>query len=309
MRHSRASLRSLASGGAISILLGSFFLGTAGIASALLNRVQDVSPLTIAFLRVGIATPFLFLLAWPSMRKQRIHLPDLFLLTLIGGALGGSHTLFFLSIPLIGVTLAVVISLCTAPLVVALVSAWLFHERPGVRLLIALLLALAGTLLLTLSGENATGIGLTTQTLNGTLIAFGSGCFYAVFMLFSKIVAQRSRSSSSQITAWTFLMATLLLFLLALVSGNLHLALSLTGWTIAAYMGIVPTGLAYFLIQWGLRSASATVASIITLLESGIAALLSWLFLHEQMGALRLIGGGLLLFSVWLISSKRNKTA
>lgn len=74
------------------------------------------------------------------------------------------------------------------------------------------------------------------------------------------------------------------------------------GGGLAAYMGIVPTGLAYFLLQVGLQSASATLASVVILLESAVAARLTWLVLGESTSLLQIGGAVLLIAGVGLLS-------
>ncbi len=305
MRRSAFHTTSTALSGVLSIGMGAVLLGTVGIASTLLGHIQAIPPLTIAFLRASISLPFLWLLAWSSTRSSSVKMNwrDLPLFAMMGLAMASCHALFFLAIPFSSVTLAVVVSLCSAPLLVALLSTWLFHERMGVYTLVSLLLALIGIGLLTLGGESSLRDVFKSAYLLGVLLALGSGCSYAIFMLLSKVAARRAHVSSSQVVAWTFSIAACCLFVVAVLSGNLRLNLSLPAWTVATYLGIVPTGLTYFLIQRGLQSVSATVASVITLLEPVIAAILAWTVLGEHLTLFAGLGAGLLLLSVVLLSS------
>ena len=67
------------------------------------------------------------------------------------------------------------------------------------------------------------------------------------------------------------------------------------------YLGCVPTALGYGLFQIGIRSLSATVASIVTMCEPFTAALLAWIFFHEELGPLGLLGAGFLLGAMAII--------
>ena len=287
------------------LVLAAGLLGTVGVASALWTRVQPTPPLTVTFLRLGLAAPFLLALAGGTNRRNPFALPrrDWPLVLLMGGVMAACHSLFFLAIPLSGVTLVVVISLCSAPVLVALVSIPLFREPLTRPVGLALILGLLGTVVLVSGGALATGTR--PDYLWGVGLALGSGGTYAGFLLLSKLATRPGGASGSQAVALAFTLAAVLLLPVAALSGTLRLDLSVTTWLIAGYMGLVPTALAYFLIQLALRTASATTASIVILLESAVAGFLAWLLLGEQIGALTIGGAGLLGVSVWLLARRQ----
>jgi drug/metabolite transporter, DME family len=61
------------------------------------------------------------------------------------------------------------------------------------------------------------------------------------------------------------------------------------------------TALGYGLFQIGIRSVSATVASIVTMCEPFTAAILAWILFHEELGPFGLIGACLLLGAMAII--------
>ena len=67
------------------------------------------------------------------------------------------------------------------------------------------------------------------------------------------------------------------------------------------YLGSIPTTLGYGLFQVGIRSLSATLASIVTMFEPLTAAVLAWLLFHEVLGPAGLLGAGLLLGAMTII--------
>jgi DME family drug/metabolite transporter len=71
----------------------------------------------------------------------------------------------------------------------------------------------------------------------------------------------------------------------------------------------VPSFVAYFFYQRGLRDVPASMATIVTLLEPMVAAVLAWLFFDERLGLNGLIGGALLLLSIWILSTRALKGA
>ena len=52
----------------------------------------------------------------------------------------------------------------------------------------------------------------------------------------------------------------------------------------------------------GLETESATVASIVTLLEPVLAAILAWILFGERLGALGFAGAGMLIAGLMLLS-------
>jgi len=282
-------------------------LGTVGIASALLNQVQSVPPLMVTLLRLAFSSPFLIGLARytahrPSSSRFRVGWQDLPLLMAMALAMVCCQALFFVAIPFSSVTLVVVISLCSAPLIVSLLSILLFKERLTFKVIASLMLALAGTAFLASEGGS---LRFKPEYLLGAGLALGSGFGYSSFVLLSKLATRRIKASSSQIIAWAFSLGTLMLLPFTFFTGNLELDLNWQVWLIAAYMGLVPTGLAYFLVQVALQSTTATAAAIITLLEPAVAALLAWLILSEPLTLLTGLGAGLLMLSVWLLSQRK----
>lgn len=289
-------------GGVLALVLAAVLLGTVGIAAALWNRVYPTAPLTVTLLRLGFSTPFLLILAHatPARAVRRAAPREWALVGALGLAMAASQSLFFLAIPLAGVTLVLVLSLCSAPFFVALLSIPLFHERLRAAGRVAGLLAILGTGVLVLGGKAAPA-AQTPDYLLGPALALGCGAAYGAFLVLAKVAAQGSGIPRSHLLTWTFAVAFTLLLPLALATGTLQLNLPLLAWGFAVYMGIVPTGLAYLLLQIGLQSASATLASVITLLEIAVTAGLAWLLLGESLTGVQIGGALLLILSVVLL--------
>lgn len=159
------------------------------------------------------------------------------------------------------------------------------------------------------AGQAAPSPANTPNYLWGLLAALSSGVGLAAYMLLAKVATERSDMPRSRLLAWTLAVALVLLVPLAAVSGGVQLNLAPGAWGLALYVGVVATGLAYWLLQVGLQSSSATVASVVTLLESAVAGLLAWLLLGESLTALQLGGAALLLDSVVLLTWPTADTA
>ncbi|MCW5853061.1 MAG: DMT family transporter [Anaerolineae bacterium] len=272
------------------IVLAAGLWGTVGVTTRALYGLTETGPFSVGFFRLAFATPALLLACWPLLgpRLFQIRLRDLGVMSLIGLMLALYQVCFFAAIARVGVSIATLITLCTAPVMVALLAPLWTHERVSRPVLAALGLALAGTALLVNVQPGAAGGAVGW----GILLALGSALGYAVMTLASRAVA--SRYHPVQITTVGFAVGALLLLPLALMSGFTVVYPAL-GWLLLGYLGLIPSALAYGLFMTGMRSTTATVASIVTLLEPLTATLLARLLFGEQLGALGGLGAALLL--------------
>jgi DME family drug/metabolite transporter len=294
------------SGGLLWLVGAALIWGTVGVASALLNRIETTPALTVGFLRLAFSSPFLLGLAVIVTRRNPFQLKrrEWLLVTLMGLTTACYQLCYFTAIPMSNVTLVVVIALCSSPIIVAVLSIPIFGERLTIRISGALLLALVGTGLLAFGGGQA-GEFFKPEYLWGALLALGAGFSYSSFAILSKLTTRHSEIGAPQAMSVAFTLGALMLLPLAWFSGNLKFDLAGGVWLWALYLGIVPTGLAYLIYMRGLRTATATAATITTLLEPAVAAFLAWLLLKETLSFSSLLGAILLIGSVALLSSKR----
>lgn len=135
----------------------------------------------------------------------------------------------------------------------------------------------------------------------GYAAAAAAALSYAVFALTARTLA--GLYHPFQITALGFGVAALTLLPLALNAGVIPAA----GWGTLAYLGLVPTALAYALFFFGMRTVTATASGVLVLLEPAGAAVLAALLLGERYGALGLVGGGLLLVAVLMVNLAKRE--
>lgn len=283
------------------IVLAAILWGTVGITTQTLYRLTATNPLSVGFFRLAIAAPALGIGCWGVLgrRSLRIARRDLARIALIGLMLALYQACYFAAIARVGVAIATLVTLCLAPVIVAVLSAALLGERPTRRVLVALACALAG-----IAGIAGFGGGShTAVNAAGILLAAGSALGYAIVTLTSRAVA--GRYHPLQINAIAFATGALTLLPLALATG-FAVSYPLQGWLLLAYLGLVPTALAYALFLAGMRTTPATVASIVTLLEPLTATVLAALLFGERLGPLGLLGAALLLTALVVLAAGRN---
>lgn len=282
--------RASASRGLSFVMLAAVSWGTVGVTTKLLYGLSTTTPLSIGFLRLAVSVPVLLLAGWGNTRQRLRALSrrDVALICAIGAMMALYQVCFFSAIPRVGVAIATLVTLCSAPVLVALLSAALLRERPTLRVFTALAVALLGAALLV---GKAPGDGPGGSAAAGTLLALVSAVGYAVVTLCSRRLS--ARCHPVQTLAFAFAIGALLLLATTFPAGP-RLRYPALGWALIAYLGVVPTALAYVLFISGLRTVPATAATVATLLEPLTSTALAWLLFGERLGRLGALGGLLL---------------
>lgn len=282
--------------GLLLIMLAAVLWGTVGICTKTIYQLAPTNPLSIGFFRLAISLPFLFSVCWGRQGKRMFHVSrgDLGLMTLIGLMTALYQVCFFGAVERTGVAVATLVTLCTAPVIVAVISVASTRKRPSRSTLLALMGALSGTSLLVLFQEQSKISGADTC---GFVLALVSAFGYALVTLTSQKLA--AHYDPFQSIAISFSLGAAILFGFARSEGMVMTYPPLA-WMLLIYLGTIPTALAYALFFAGMRSTSATTASISTLLEPLVATLLAWSLFQERftpVGSLgvALLGGSLLL--------------
>jgi DME family drug/metabolite transporter len=280
-------------------MLTAMLWGSVGIAGKALYSLSATNPLSVGFFRMAFSAPVLLLACrWLLGRAAfRVARRDLAVMLLLGGAMAAYQVCYFSAIARLGVTVAVLIDICTAPVMVALLSALLLRERLTLAVLIALVYALLGIVFL-VGGQSGGAITTTTDT-PGVLLALGAGLSYAAVTLSGRALA--GRYHALQPIAIGFTAGTLVLLPCTLLTTGMVVSYPPAGWLLLVYLGLIPTTLGYLLFLSGLRFTTATVASITTLLEPLTAAVLAWAIFGEQIGRYGLLGAALLLGAMLIL--------
>lgn len=274
-----------------AILFASLLWGTTGSAAAL---APTIHPLAIGAFAMGLGGLLLALIAVPALIKDlailRQHVG-----TLILGALALTlyPLAFYTSMRWSGVAIGTVVSIATAPLftvcferlfgtVKALSTQWLISFAFGA----------IGVMLLTLTkggGVNTLDNGRFTF---GVVLGLVAAASYAGYSLAAKQLITLGVRSQSAMGAIFGLGACLLLPTLfwtgsALFASGINSA-------VALYMAVIPMFVGYLLFGFGLRSVEVRTATLLTLFEPLVAALLAVMFLGERLSIQGWVGLGLI---------------
>ncbi|MEZ4668096.1 MAG: EamA family transporter [Anaerolineae bacterium] len=285
--------------GVVQVAVAGTLWGTIGPVTAVLYQISNTSPISISFLRAIIATPIMAFAAYYLLREKSFTLTrrDLPVMMVMGTFTGISQTCYFAAISRIGVTIPTLIAICLAPVIVAVLSFALGYERFSPKVLVALVFALIGTALVVgVEPESALG----RDPIGGVLLSIGSGVTYAGVIISGRFLARRAHAL--QINTISLATNSVLLLVIGLFTSDLHLSYSSEGWLLFLFLGLVPTAMGYMLFLTGMRTTSATITGIITLLEPLTAALLAWVFFGERLTPLGMMGALLLLGAIVVLA-------
>jgi DME family drug/metabolite transporter len=279
--------------GFLLVVAAALCWGTSGLSGRVVADRAGLSALDIAWYRLAIGAVVLAA-AWAATARRRGPAvpptrPVTLRLLLIGAGLAAYQLAYFSAVEQAGVSIATLVALGLAPLLIAVGGTLLGSGRPDRATVTALGAALVGlTLLVGVSAGADTG----TTVLLGALTATGSALGYAVVTL-----AGGGVPAGVPVTLAGFTGGALLLTPVALARG---LTVPSDGVALAVllYLGLVPSALAYGLFFTGVRTVPGAVASIATLLEPLTATLLATVFLGERLEPAAVAGGGLLLAAV-----------
>ncbi len=276
------------------VALAAVTWGTIGVAVTALYRLAPTDALSVGFWRLALSAPPLLLLsrALAGPAFWRIQRRDLAPLLLMGAAFAAYQFCYFAAIPFIGLAAAVLVNICSAPIIVAVLSGIFLGERLTVRVWVILLAALSGTALLVGGSPQAPS---PTALLTGGALALGAGFAYSLIALTARAVAPRYHPV--QPIALAFTLSALLMGPVVWARG-LDVHYPPLGWALLLYLGLVPTALGYALYLRGMKSTPATLSAIIALLEPLISTLVAVIALHERLSPGGALGGALLLGSV-----------
>ena len=286
--------------GLLLVSLAGVIWGTIGPAVQLVHDGSGLSPLTISAYRAIAAVAVLVLVAvatgrlrttWSLARRQWRRVIVVGLLT------AAFQLLFFVAVVATGVSVATVVCLGFAPVLLLVLEGIQRRQLPSAGRMLTVAIATVGLLLVSLVG------GVDNQAPNPTLgivAALASGAAYA----FSTDIAA---PLSQRLDILTVTVATISVAGAVLIPGGLAVAylrgevLTTThvfSWLLIAYLGVVTMTVAYALLYTGLRTTTSGTAVVATLIEPVTAVLIAVLLLDEHLPPAGLVGACLIVAAI-----------
>lgn len=287
---------SIRSKGISLVVLATIFWSTSGIFISLIMEGSELSAVGLAFWR-DLST-FVILLVGIGVtnpKRLRVNKSDLPWLAAMGAiSIGVFHILWNSAVVMIGASLATVIQ-CNAPIFVTIMAYFVFQEAITIRKLMAIALAVAGTILVAGLGNGGDWKILPI----GLLIALGSAIMYGTFSLFGKKI-------SGDYSPWTILLyvfgfGTAALFVYQLGTPDpWPSSPAIIPWFTGLVLISTIAGFASYTA--GLQKLPASTASITAMTEIFFASAMAYIFLGERLDAWQIMGAVLVVSGVVLVS-------
>jgi drug/metabolite transporter (DMT)-like permease len=276
----------------VASLLWSFSFGL------IKETLAGYDPLLVAFLRLAIsAAAFL-----PWLVRSRLA-PGLAGRAAALGALqfGTMYALYIASyryLPAYGVAFFTIFT----PLYVVLLDD-LARRRWVSRHLLAALLAVGGAGLVLASGVTGAGALTGIVLLQGANLCFAAGQLGYRHLVRGVAVA---RPPEAALLGWMYLGSVAWTGPLALVLGRGAAPQGGGAWLVLLYLGLVPTGLGFYLWNKGAARVPAGALAVCNNLKIPLAVLVAWLVFGEQAAYARLLAGLAIIVAALFVANGRS---
>lgn len=280
--------------GLLQICLAAVLWGTGGISLRLIRECAPMSVLTISAYRMVLAAMLLLLVLGSRRRLGELRLTRR--TAFVGATTGAYQALYFAAVVEVGVTVATVVSLGIAPLLLTIGESVHAKTRPSRKQVVILASALTG--LLMVSTHARYGVTGPRPTV-GVLLAVASGMGWAAATVAGRSLSMTTSSLALTTAATAVGGAVLAPFALAAgVAGSPLISANPVVITLIIYLAAATMALAYGLLYAGLRVTRSSTATVASLLEPATAALAAAIVLGERVGLVGAVGTILILAAV-----------
>ena len=298
--------------GSLAVLFAALLWGTTGTAA---HFNQDVSPLATGAFAMGIGGLLQAVIARPNIMGCLSLLMAQKGRVLLGAVCVVIYPLaFYSSMHLAGVAIGTVITIATAPLAAAILERLFGHHRLTLSWYLSLALGIAGVVMMAM-GETAThggdivaisasGDPMATgsvpdadwQRLTGILLGIIAGTTYAAYSLIARRMMDHGTHARAAMGS-LFGVAGIALIAglgLSMLAADPRLFATPGNTSVALYMALVPMFLGYIAFGYGLKTVAASKATLLTLFEPLVAALLAVTIVGEHIAPLGWLGMALI---------------
>lgn len=257
-----------------------------------------IGPITLAFMRMVIASVLLCLMRLFSKNRQKPDRKNLFLIFL--SALIGVTLYYMIENYGILLTSASTASLISGsyPAIALLIGAFFFHEKLTASKAVGILISLLGIAVLSSSADRG------SSSFTGIILLITDGVFWALYNYI--VQAVDDSYSSLTVTSYQTWMAAVMMIPFLFLEKDVPLVLTPVSFACVIYLGAVCSCLAYVLYNAGLRGVSAFAAAAMLNLMPLSGTVLAALILHETIGMEAILGGALIIGGV-VISTRRKR--
>lgn len=267
--------------------------------------LSELSPLAFNALRFPLAALVVLValsrrggFVWPA-RGDRLAV---FTLGILGNVFYQQFFIFGLALTRAGTASLL---LAATPIMTALLSAAVGHERVGLRTWLGVLATFAGIALVVTSGDS--GEDAADVSLLGDALMIGASMSWAIYTVGSRRYIERY--GTVQFTAWTLWTGAIVLCLIGLpaVLRTELGSVSMSAWIGVVYAGALSIGLAYLIWYYGVQRIGNTRTATYSNLVPVVALAAAWIHLGEVPSGGQLLGAGVILAGITLAQVRTTR--
>ena len=270
------------------------------------NGLDGLNEWVFSSIRLTFSAGVLALFAWLQRRSGNRPSADLSWrkIVIFGVAVSGVYQICFL-VGLARTTSGnTALIICTIPLWTAVLAGIFLAERLKPLAWVGLMLGLAGTTVVALQKD---GVGVADRYLLGNVFVLISAVTWSACTVYSRPML--TQISPLQLSAYAAVIALPIHWLIAIPwygSAVSDLG-SVDLWGVIIYSGVLSTGLALPMWNFGVRHAGPSHAAAIQTLVPVVAILAAWKWRAEVPTGPQVFGGALILGGLLLMRASREK--
>ena len=277
----------------IYLVFSGVFWGTGGLTGRLLSLHTHLSPAAVAGYRLLVGGILLVLFATATGRDRLRGRAAWIRVGVIGALAAGFQAAYFAAVALTDVSLATLVTIGAAPVLVVGFERATGRRRLDFRVAATVALAVAGLVLLV--GEPPHGITAAHLTFGAACAIASAGGFSAISLISKTPVPGLDEVT---MTGCSFTLGGLALIATAGLTTGAGFAPRPASIGLLLAFGLVPTAVAYSCYFTGLRHAAASTGTVTALLEPLTGTILAVALLGDRLTALGAVGAALLAVSV-----------
>ena len=281
--------------------LGAMLIGFAPI----FVKLSSLSSFAIAFYRMFLTIPFLFILNYVINRRYLFHVKNkstIIYTALASLAFTTDLTLWHYSMNITSVSNATII-VNSAPIFVAVLSFILFKEKLSIEFVTSFLITYIGIIGLIYFSNN-----YTNGKVFGDILCMVAAFFYAVYLL---VIAKLGRENSLNIIFYTTFFCCLFSTIPMIIGGGQVFPSSSSEWINLLLLAVLCQFGGQYLITHAIGKISASEGSIGLLMQPITATILAAFLFNEILNVTQIIFVFFALFGIYLarinLSNKQQK--
>ncbi len=280
-KHRKRTIHAQIALGIVAVSFGAIFARLAGEASAFAIAAWRLT------LAAVVLAPFALFQSPRTMDRANL------IRSIISGSALACHFVLWISSLEYTTVASSVLFVSTHPIFVGLGSLLFLRERLLRRLVIGILLAVAGGALIGFGDFRFGGAAL-----RGDLLALGGGVTAAIYMLIGRRV--RRTVSLPEYVATSYGTAAVLVLLLCWITQTRLVGFAASTYGYLLLLGLIPQLIGHSTINWALKRLSAPRVSLFVLGEPVGSTLLAMILFREYPGGLNLLGAAIILIGIYI---------